>query len=283
MVQKYIKSPLNYVGGKTKLLPQILPLFPQNINKFVDLFAGGANVCVNVKANLRVANDYDDKVIGIFDAFKRNSVESVIEYVEGKIAEYGLNKTNREGFIQFRKEYNESEEKNPLDLFILICHAFNHQIRFNSKGEYNMPFGENRSEYNKNIKKNLIEFCNATKDVVFLSNDFRELKLDKLNSNDFIYCDPPYLITCAAYNENGGWGTQEEKDLYSLLDNANKNGIKFAMSNVLSNKGKTNDMLLEWANNNGYVIHHLNMDYSNCNYHAKDKESKADEVLITNY
>ena len=36
--QEYIKSPLNYVGGKYKLLPQILPLFPKNIDTFIDLF-----------------------------------------------------------------------------------------------------------------------------------------------------------------------------------------------------------------------------------------------------
>ena len=45
-----IKSPLNYTGGKYKLLPQLLPLFPQNINTFVDLFAGGCNVGVNAHA-----------------------------------------------------------------------------------------------------------------------------------------------------------------------------------------------------------------------------------------
>lgn len=41
-MSKYIKSPLNYVGGKFKLLPQLMPLFPQNISKFIDIFGGGA-------------------------------------------------------------------------------------------------------------------------------------------------------------------------------------------------------------------------------------------------
>ena len=43
-----IQSPLNYTGGKFKLLPQILPLFPKNINTFVDLFCGGCNVGINI-------------------------------------------------------------------------------------------------------------------------------------------------------------------------------------------------------------------------------------------
>ena len=43
-MNKYIKSPLNYTGGKYKLLDKILPLFPNDINTFVDLFAGGGSV-----------------------------------------------------------------------------------------------------------------------------------------------------------------------------------------------------------------------------------------------
>ena len=53
----YIKSPLNYTGGKYKLLKQIIPLLPDNINTFVDLFGGGFNVGINVKANKIIYND----------------------------------------------------------------------------------------------------------------------------------------------------------------------------------------------------------------------------------
>ena len=53
--KKYIKSPMNYTGGKYKLLHQIEPLFPENINLFVDLFTGGGNIAANVKANKLVS------------------------------------------------------------------------------------------------------------------------------------------------------------------------------------------------------------------------------------
>ena len=36
----YIKSPINYTGGKYRLLNKIIPLFPENINTFVDFFGG---------------------------------------------------------------------------------------------------------------------------------------------------------------------------------------------------------------------------------------------------
>ncbi|MDK7859437.1 DNA adenine methylase, partial [Klebsiella pneumoniae] len=48
--KEYIKSPLNYIGGKYRILNQIMPLFPKDIKTFVDLFSGGGNVGINVKA-----------------------------------------------------------------------------------------------------------------------------------------------------------------------------------------------------------------------------------------
>ena len=56
-MNNYVKGPLNYTGGKHKLLPQILPLFPKEINTFVDLFCGGGNVTVNVEAKRIIGND----------------------------------------------------------------------------------------------------------------------------------------------------------------------------------------------------------------------------------
>ena len=62
---KFIKSPMNYTGGKYKLLPQILPLFPTEIDTFVDLFTGGGNIAVNVEAKKIIANDNETHIIDI--------------------------------------------------------------------------------------------------------------------------------------------------------------------------------------------------------------------------
>ena len=69
----------------------------------------------------------------------------------------------------------------------------------------------------------------------------------------------------------------------TLIENyLNDNNIKFALSNVLENKGKRNEILIEWCKK--YNVHYLNNSYSNCNYHAKDKSKNSTvEVLITNY
>lgn len=78
MKNNYVKSPLNYTGGKHKLLPQILPLFPNEINTFVDLFTGGCNVAVNVEAKRIIANDFEEHVINIFKTFQSDDTENLI-------------------------------------------------------------------------------------------------------------------------------------------------------------------------------------------------------------
>lgn len=293
--KKYIKSPMNYTGGKYKLLHQIEPLFPEDINLFVDLFTGGGNIAVNVKANKIVANDCEENIIGIYQTFQKyDNVDELIGQIEEIIKTYGLTIDNMEAYNKFRNDYNclKASQGNysPLSsyninilLYVLICYSFNHQYRFNSKGEFNMPFGKERSQWNENMKNNLINFHRQIKekDIVFLNKDFRQLKVDKLGINDFVYCDPPYLITCATYNEKDGWNQECEEDLLNLLDELNTKKIKFALSNVLYSKGKTNDLLIEWSKK--YNVHHLDYTYQNCNYHTKDKTNKSDEVLITNY
>lgn len=279
-----VKSPLNYTGGKTKLLPQILPLFPDKVGTFVDLFCGGCNVGSNVNADKVIYNDYMSQIIELFKNWKDTNLEDTIQYIETQIEKFNLSKQNQEGFLELRKQYNEYRDIR--DLFVLVAYAFNHQIRFNSKGEYNMPFGKDRSEYNKNMKTNLINFITRIQEQnsTFLNKSFNELKVEEFTKDTFVYADPPYLITVASYNENGGWNEQMEYKLLEYLDKCSENGIKFALSNVLEMNDKSNDILKKWAQEKGYNIHHLNYTYGNCNYHKLDKTvGLTDEVLITNY
>lgn len=279
---EYIKSPLNYIGGKYKLLPQILPLFPKQINTFVDLFGGGFNVGINVKANNYIYNDALTQVKELLETIYTLNIGNLLSYIDFQIDKYQLTKTNQEGYLKLREEYNKNN-KNPLLFYTLICYAFNNQIRFNSKGEYNMPFGKDKSSFNPTLREKFITFANAIEkiDVEFFNEDFQHIDFSKLNNNDLVYCDPPYLVTTATYNENGGWTELDERDLLIVLDNLNYKNIKFALSNVLESKGKSNNILKEWSTK--YNIHYLNNTYSNCNYQKKDKGSRDLEVLITNY
>ena len=111
-------------------------------------------------------------------------------------------------------------------------------------------------------------------------DDKRDVNIHK---NDLVYCDPPYLITTATYNEKEGWTEQDEIDLLTILDNLSERGIKFALSNVLQHEGKQNILLQEWIGQHNYVVHNLFMDYHYSNYQKKSKKAESQEVLITNY
>lgn len=277
IIEKYIKSPLNYVGGKYKLLPQIIPLFPEEINTFVDLFGGGFNVGVNVKAKHIVYNDVCSQVVELLNYLKHYSVEELLDKINSYIDTYSLTKTNQEGYIKLREDYNQNP--NPIMFYTLICYAFNNQIRFNSKCEYNMPFGKDRSSFNPALKKKFMTFVEQLHsiDCNFNTGSFKRFNFSEYDSSDFVYCDPPYFNSVASYNEQGGWTEQDEKDLLNLLDALNEKNIRWALSNNLK---YDNPLLDKWAEK--YNIHYINGNYSNCNYHKKDK-SKDIEILVMNY
>lgn len=284
-LQTYCKSPLNYIGGKYKLLPQIESLFPQNINKFVDLFCGGCDVTANIKANEIYANDINYFLINMFKTFQKMNIEQLLHEIDMIIDEYSLSKTNKNGYLALRNHYNKSVNKNSIELYVLICHSFNYQIRFNSNYEYNNAFGNNRSYFSNNMRNNLIKFHEAIKNVYFTSQSFEDFDFSHLCLDDFVYADPPYLITTGSYNDGKrgfkGWSKSDDIMLFDLLDNLNNNHIKFAMSNVLKHKGFENSELIRWASK--YKIHYLDFNYRNSNYHGKNLDKDTVEVLITNF
>jgi adenine-specific DNA-methyltransferase len=302
--RKIIQSPLNYTGGKFKLLDQILPHFPDRIDTFVDLFCGGCNVGVNISAERVIFNDNSSHLLYLYNTFKNLGKETVLNMIDNVIKRYGLSRStkngydfygcdssaglgdyNREPFLRLRKDFNKKNEDYGyyIMLYTLIVYAFNNQIRFNSKGEFNLPVG--KRDFNDNMKSKLCTFIDQLRrgNYTFSCVDFREFDTTVLTGNSLVYCDPPYLITCATYNEQDAWNEQCERDLYAMLDTLNKRKIKFALSNVLSSKGKKNTMLSEWLNQRNYRTIHLNYSYSNSNYQTKNKTDSADEVLIVNY
>lgn len=285
-MNEYYKNPFNYIGAKYKLLSQILPLFPDNITTFVDMFGGSAEVSLNVKSGKIIYNDKCKPLVNILS----NLDSSFVKEVEGTITKFNLGKMNKEEFLVCRKYYNDNKDKlssreQAVILYCLLTHAFNYQIAFNSKGEYNMPSGYNRSWFSPQLKTRLEKYIERIGKISidFYSEDFHNLNLGQSNEA-FFYADPPYLITVGAYERDYfcKWSEDYERELLNTLDILNENGRKFALSNVLAHKGKTNEILLEWSKK--YNVHHLNTDYKNCNYQTNAREDKSsDEVLITNY
>jgi DNA adenine methylase Dam len=281
--EELIKSPMNYTGGKFKLLSQILPLFPDNIDTFVDLFGGGLNVGINVKANSIIYNDRISYLVSFFKELYTNNnfIEKVYEYIE----KYKLSKSNKDGFVQARNDFNKNKDDMIL-LYTLTCYSFNYQARFNNNFEYNSSFGKDKSHFTPDMENRLSIFKSKMKNIKFMNNDFSIVNNMNLDNNDLVYCDPPYLISTANYNDGkrgfGDWKESDELNLLEYLDHLDKNNVRFALSSVLEHKGKSNDILKKWSSK--YIVNFIDKDYSNCSYNSKDKNKNSSiEVLITNY
>lgn len=300
MQDKFIKSALNYTGGKYKLLSQIIPKLPREYERFVDLFAGGASVSINVayldnNDKEYFINDIENHVIDFFRYLIEIDFETLIKQIEEKIDYYDLSNTkvkgykfykldstkglgsfNKEKYKRLRDDYNLSKDN--VLFYLLIVYGFNNQVRFNKQGNFNLPVG--KRDFNTSMLNKLRDFqqCLKENSVNLSSKDFREIGIKK---SDFIYADPPYRITTASYNENGGWRLQDDLDLMEFLDEANSRGVKFALSNVIKHNKKFNEELIEWSNK--YNLIKLDFHYNNSNYHTRAKGYNTQEVLITNY
>ncbi|MFS7414247.1 Dam family site-specific DNA-(adenine-N6)-methyltransferase [Carnobacterium maltaromaticum] len=301
---KIIQSAFNYTGGKFKLIPQLLPLFPTaySYGNFIDLFTGGGTVGVNAKpTNTVYMNDLENHVVEVFELFSSIKYDNLLVNLQGIIEKYRLSNTKMNGyefygvnstvglggynkpfFLKLRADYNSGVFKGNekvLVFYLLTVFGFNNQIRFNSKKEYNLPVG--KRDFNNNMEKKLYTFHKTLHEgnFNFSSKDFREFS--DVKAGDFVYADPPYRITTASYNENGGWGIQDDVDLFSYLDEIHNKGAKFALSNVVIHNGQENEYLVQWAGK--YNLNILDHNYNNSNYQSKAKISSTVEVLITNY
>ena len=295
-----IKSPLNYMGGKFKLIKDLKYNFP-NENKqkvFVDLFCGGFNVGVNLLNYKKIiAIDKNKELIDLLKYFKKYSYNYIEKKVESIIEKYklsnsykygyekydiknneGLSRHNKYGYLKLREHYNKT--KDLPHLYVLIIYGFNFQLRFNRKGEFNIPVG--KSDFNKTNRDNLKIFCERLKkiEVEFICDDFLNLeKHINLKKIDFIYCDPPYLLSKGSYNENGFWKDLDEENLLNFLEKINKLKIKFALSNIVQRGDYKNKSLIKFSKN--FKTINFNFNYNNSNYQKKIKLEK--EVLIKNY
>ena len=274
MKKKIVRSPFFYVGDKYKLIEEISSYFPDDIEKFVEPFVGGGSVFMNIDARKFYLNDIDVNVIALhkFLCKSANKRTEFFSRIESLIAEYGLSysykedripvelkrqykktyyaKYNKEAYGQMKRDFNESSVADLYVLYLLLIYGFNRMLRFNKNGDFNLPVG------NVDYK------------------DF--LQKIRLSEKDFVYLDPPYLITFSEYNKL--WNEQDEIELLQLLDSLNKRRIRFAISNVTHYKGRCNNLFIDWACK--YNVHPIKSNY--ISYHDNSTK-QISEVLITNY
>lgn len=72
--------------------------------------------------------------------------ETILKEISEIINEFDLYNYETGWYYLLRDRYNQY--KQPLDLYVLSCFSFNFQIRFNKRGEFNIPSGKAKSKYN---------------------------------------------------------------------------------------------------------------------------------------
>lgn len=295
-----IRSPFFYVGDKYKLMPQIIELFPDNINNYYEPFLGGGSSVLYVNAKKYILNDINHYIIllhSYIGEFSKKTNE-LFDRLYLIIKEYNLScsylgytvpeelkkmyvktyysKYNKENYTKLKEDYNRDRDISKL--YILLIYGFNHMIRFNNNGEFNLPVGN--VDFNKNVfyaLNNYLEFV-SNKNIKLSSKDYIEfIKKIDFKNDDFIYLDPPYLISKSEYNKN--WTEKDEVSLYGLLDELNCKGVKFGLSNVTDHKGFSNNILKEWMKK--YYVYNIKSNYIS-RFDNTIKENTR-EVYVTNY
>lgn len=301
MKKQILRSPLFYVGDKYKLMEEISTYFPANIDKFVEPFVGGGSVFMNTEAEQFYLNDIDSYIIGLHKYLCKaaNRKKAFFADLETIIKEYRLSysckedniptelkrrykktyfaKYNKEAYEQMRSDFNKFSKDNMSLLYLLLIYGFNRMLRFNKRGDFNLPVGN--VDFNSNVASALEAYFQEVKNKKpkWYNLDYKVfLKKLQLSENDFIYLDPPYLITFSEYNKL--WNENDEKELLQLLDELNGRNIRFAISNVTHYKDRQNDIFIEWAQK--YHIHSIKSNY--ISYHDNSIK-QFNEVLITNY
>ena len=296
-----LKSPIFYMGNKFDLLYELLPRFPKSdqVETFIDLFGGSGTVSLNVPYNNIIYNELNNNIVELLNLFKNYDDQYIVNHIENRIKEFNLptkttdlrhcdqevRERENENYLRFRDFYNKQENKQLLDLYTLTFYSFCNCIRFNSKNEFNMPFG-NRCLLDIH-KTQIKQCCDVIKNKnieISNKNAFDVLsEIKDYNDKMFIYLDPPYTNTMAIYNESrafGGWGIDDDQKLFDELDRLDKLGVKWCMSNVLENKGKNNNHIKEWADKKGYEIIYLE-DKTYSTFGTGNSNSK--EILVVNY
>lgn len=298
---KTIRSPFFYVGDKYKLMPQLKQLMPKKIEQYIEPFVGGGSSFLNSKGTSYMLNDVDSYVvelhrqIGSYTGKSEELFDALFEIIDfyglscsyrgicvpedmkKKYVKTYYSKYNKDAYIRMRKDFN-ANKNDFLRLYLLLIYGFNHMIRFNGKGDFNLPVGN--VDFNNNVYQalnNYLDFV-GEHEIKFFNMDYISfLEKIRFDKNSYVFLDPPYLISMSEYNKL--WNDKKEDELCEYLDSLNDRGIKFGITNLITHKGKVNQRFLEWSKK--YCAYDVKSNYISFN----DNTIKADsqEVFVTNY
>ena len=227
------KGPIiKWVGGKKRLLSELLKRVPSEFGQYIEPFAGGAALFHELSPAKAILSDFNSDLINTYDAVAWN-VEGVIR----RLAHH-QRKHSEEHFYQMRTRWNarlaKDKSMDRAALFIYLNKTcFNGLWRVNRKGEYNVPMGRYSSPTVCD-KDSLRSASPRLRRAKLLAGDFRKA-LESTQKGDFVYLDPPYQPASKTSNFTGytesGFGESEQEILAKSAFDLAQSGAKILLSN----------------------------------------------------
>lgn len=239
-------TPIKIQGKKTKLKNLIKRQEIINNKVWIEPFLGSAEILFNVEPEYAYVSDNNAVIISFYKNIQEKKITSTIareflEYHGKKLLENG-----KEYYYEMRKQFNINQD--PLYFLFLNRSCFNGIIRYNSKGEFNVPFCNKNDRFSKAL---ITKICNQISKVemvlekhgknwVFECVDWK-IAVERYSTldNAIFYFDPPYVNRHATYYDD--WTEEKNNDFFNYLSNAN---INFILSNWYANKYRKNDVLI---------------------------------------
>lgn len=209
-----MKPLVKYRGGKSKEIPNLIKHIPQFNGRYIEPFFGGGALYFHLEPKKAIINDINSKLIsfylGVKDNFELLKTElSEIEKlyaINRKKFEEQKNKTpndrvedkNEPLYYQIRDMFNDLAEKKyseALLYFFINKTAYSGMIRYNSKGEFNVPYGRYTNLNTSLVTKEHNNLLNKTE---IYNLDYSEI-FRMADKDDFIFLDPPYDCVFSDY------------------------------------------------------------------------------------
>lgn len=270
-IQKVGIPPIKCQGIKTKLVPFIASSIRWNgRGRWIEPFLGSGVVALNIEAKRALLADSNIHIIRFYQGIQQGTVtpESVRTHLEHEGA--NLLKRGEDHYYAVRERFNS--EGDPHDFLFLNRACFNGVIRFNRKGEFNVPFCRKPDRFRPAYVTKIVNQVDWVarklrgKDWIFVAQDWRET-LAQVNASDFVYLDPPYVGRHADY-----YNQWTDRDAIALAKAAKQLPCGFAYSMWAENRYRENIHLK--THFHGFSIR-LFSHY----YHVGSRESFRNEML----
>jgi DNA adenine methylase len=191
------KSFLKWVGGKGRIIPQLLKHLPKG-ERLIEPFVGGGNVFINTDYKQYLLADLNPDLINVYYHLKKD-YQLLSNYVKAYF-DVGID------YYEAREMFNHLHmDIERAGLFIYLNrHCFNGVCRYNKNGQFNVPKGKHKTIYNPAAElQNFAEKLNKRPFSILLMHCDYQQTIQKAKGGDVIYCDPPYLPLGGAVSFNG--------------------------------------------------------------------------------